>query len=264
MAFEELKQRSAVAWGAAPFEKVAETIAPMHDALVERLAPQPGERFLDVGTGTGEVAFRAARAGADVVGSDLSPVLVETAKRQAVEQGLEVRFEVGDAEQLPYEDASFDVVASSVGMIFAPDHGAAARELARVVRPGGRLGYTAWRRSGRIGEFFSLMAPFQPPPPEGAGSPLAWGDEEHARELLGDSFELDFEEHDAPFVGESGAAMWAYMVENFGPAHLLSRSLDPDRRAELDRAMIDHLEQDRDGDGIRQSRLYLLVTGTRR
>jgi SAM-dependent methyltransferase len=264
VAFERLKERQAYVWGAAPFEKIAETIGPMHDALVEALAPQPGERWLDVGTGTGEVAFRAARAGADVTGSDLSPALIETAKRQGAEQGLTVRFEVGDAERLPYGDASFDVVSSSVGMIFAPDHAAVASELARVVRPGGRVGFTAWRKSSGVGAFFAAMAPFQAPPPEGAGSPLAWGDEPYVAELLGEAFELRFEEHDVPHEGPSGEAIWANMIEGFGPARVLSESLEPDRRAELDRTMTELLERDRDGDAIRQERLYLVVTGTRR
>src|SRR5207253_3041919 len=121
-------------------------------------------------TGTGEVAFRAARAGADVVASDLSAVLIETAKRQAADQGLTIDFHVADAEQLPYDDAGFDAVASSVGVIFAPDHAAIARELARITRPGGRLGITAWRGETGVGAMFRAMAPFQPPPPEGAGS----------------------------------------------------------------------------------------------
>ncbi len=265
MAFEAVKERQAMVWGSAPFEKIAETIRPMHDSLVERLAPRPGERWLDVGCGTGEVAFRAARAGAAVTGSDLAPGLIETARRLAGEQGLDVVLEVGDCERLPYGDASFDVVSSSVGMIFAPDHEAAASELARVVRPGGRLGFTAWRASSGVGAFFQAMAPFMPPPPDGAGSPLQWGDEAHARELLGDAFfELEFEQLDAPYEGSSGAEMWQDMVENFGPAHVLAESLEPERRRELDSTMIELLERDRDGDAIRQERLYLLVLGRRR
>src|SRR3954452_18202627 len=121
MAFEALKERQATVWGGAPCEKIAETLEPMHAKLVERLAPQPSERWLDIGCGTGDVAFRAAAAGAHVTGSDLSPALIETARRQADEQGLRLTLEVGDAERLPYDDASFDVASSSVGMISAPD-----------------------------------------------------------------------------------------------------------------------------------------------
>jgi 2-polyprenyl-3-methyl-5-hydroxy-6-metoxy-1,4-benzoquinol methylase len=119
MAFEELKQRQSVVWGSAPFERVAVEIAEIHGALVAELAPQAGETWLDVGTGTGAVAVRAARAGADVTGSDLAPVLIETAKRLAAEEGLDIEYEVGDAEQLPYGDGSFDIVSSSFGAILA-------------------------------------------------------------------------------------------------------------------------------------------------
>src|SRR5439155_19454003 len=131
-------------WGSAPWERVAETLAPLHDHLVAALSPRAGERWLDLATGTGAVAIRAARAGAKVTGLDLAPRLVETARSWAADEGLDIRFDVGDCERLPYDDASFDVVASVVGVIFAPDHGAVARELARVCRPGGRLGRVAW------------------------------------------------------------------------------------------------------------------------
>src|SRR3954465_6668309 len=113
MAFEALKERQGTVWGAAPFEKIAETLHPMHAKLVERLAPQPAERWLDIGCGTGDVAFRAAAAGAHVTGSDLSPALIETARRHAAARGLQLTLEVADAERLPYGDASFDVASSS-------------------------------------------------------------------------------------------------------------------------------------------------------
>src|SRR5581483_8251345 len=112
VAFEELKEKQRRAWGAAPFEKIAERGGEAHDELVAAVAPDPGERWLDVATGTGAVALRAARAGADVTGVDYAEPLVETARRLAEEEGLAIHFDVGDAENLPYEDASFDVVSS--------------------------------------------------------------------------------------------------------------------------------------------------------
>jgi ubiquinone/menaquinone biosynthesis C-methylase UbiE len=136
---------------------VADEIADVHDRLVAELAPQPSETWLDVGTGTGAVAVRAARAGAKVTGSDLAPALIETAKRLADEEGLEIRYEVGDAEQLPYADGSYDIVSSSFAAIFAPTHDAVARELARVTRAGGRIGLTAWDPEGGIGDSFRLL-----------------------------------------------------------------------------------------------------------
>src|SRR6478672_1683097 len=194
MAFEELTSRQAVMWGSAPFENIADLISDMHLALVEHLEPRPGEQWLDLATGAGDVAFHATRAGAVVTASDLSPTLVETAQRRAAELGLDLTLEVADCQNLPYADASFDVVSSSVGVIFAPDHERVAHELARVCRPGGRVGLTAWRKESGIGEMFTAMSPFMPTPPAGAGSPFQWGDEAYVESMLGDVFELSFEE----------------------------------------------------------------------
>jgi SAM-dependent methyltransferase len=264
MAFEELKQRQGVMWGSAPFENFTHWIAGMHDDLVERLEPKPGERWLDVGCGTGEVAFRAAEAGAEVTASDLAPALIESAKRLGAERGLDIDFHVADCERLPYDDASFDVVASAVGVMFAPDHRATAGELARVCRPGGRIGLTAWKADAGVHDMFKAMSPFQPAPPPGAGSPFDWGREEHVRELLGDAFDLEFVERDSPQTGESGEWIWQDYVDYYGPSRTLSDSLDPERRAELARTMAAFFEQYRDGDGIHQPRPYLVILGTRR
>lgn len=264
MAFEQLKERQSVMWGSAPFEQIEQSIAAMHEELVARLSPKAGERWLDAGCGTGAVALRAARAGADVVGSDLAPELIRTAERRAEREGLEVRFEVGDCEALPYPDASFDVVASSVGVIFAPDHQAVAAELARVCRPGGRIGLTAWRADSGVGQMFQAMRPFQPPPPEGAGSPFQWGDEDYATRLLGNDFELTFAEANAPDRAESGKELWDLFASDYGPSFTLASSLDAERRAALDETMTAFFESFREGDGINQPRLYLLILGTRR
>ncbi len=162
MAFEELTRRHSVMWGSAPFENIADIISDMHVALVESLAPGAGEHWLDLACGAGDVAFHAARAGARVTGSDLSPVLVEAAQRRAAEHGLDLTLEVADCQDLHYPDASFDVVSSSVGVIFAPDHAQVAAELARVCRPGGRVGLTAWRKESGVGAMFAAMTPFMP------------------------------------------------------------------------------------------------------
>lgn len=264
MSFDELKQRHAQVWGSAPFENVAAEISGIHEHLVAELHPQPGERWLDVGTGTGAVATLAARAGAEVTGSDIAPALIETAKRLAVDAGLEIEFEVADAEHLPHEDASFDVVSSSVGVMFAPDHRAAARELSRVTRPGGRLGLATWNPEGGIGDFFRMLAAYQAPPPEGVGSPLDWGREEHVRGLLGDEFDLRFVHDDHPQVTESAEEAWALMVSSFGPMKTLHESLDEDRREELHQDFVAHLEAYMRDGVIRAPREYLLILGTRR
>lgn len=264
MGFEALKKRQSQIWGSAPFEKVAGTIHDMHDDLVARLVPQEGQQWLDLGCGTGEVAFRAVRAGADVTASDLAPALVETAKAQAAVYGLELTLEVADCEDLPYDDASFDVVSSSVGVIFAPDHSSVASELARVCRPGGRVGITAWRGASGVGDIFRTMQPFAPPPPEGAGSPFQWGDESYVDAMLGEWFDLQFFEGNSPHEGDSGEEMWELFRDNYGPTFTIWSSLDDGRKAELDRAMTDMFERSRTDDGIAQERLYIIAVGTRR
>jgi SAM-dependent methyltransferase len=264
MAFDELKRRQSVVWGSAPFERVAVRAADIHDHLVAELDPQPGDRWLDVGTGTGAVAVRAARAGAAVTGCDLAPALIETATRLAAEEGLSIVYEVGDAEQLPYADASFDVISSSFGAIFAPNHAAAGAELARVCRPGGRIGLTAWDPDGGIGDFFRLMSGFQPPPPDGAGNPLDWGREEHVRKLLADDFELRFVHGDDPLESDSADDEWQLMVTSFGPLKMLNDSLDAGRREELRKVYVDYLEQHLTNGRIQAPREYLIILGTRR
>jgi SAM-dependent methyltransferase len=263
LTFDELKQRQSAAWSSAPFENLESEIAVMHDDLVGRLAPKPGERWLDVGCGPGALAMRAARAGAAVTGLDLAPGLIETAIRRAAEQGLSIRYDVGDCEALPYEDSSYDAVSSSVGVFLAPDHRVAASELARVTRVGGRLGITAWRPGEGHFAMLRVMADFQSPPPDGVGDPSDWGREEHVSELLGDVFELEFAEGDAPLRGESGLEVWQRLHENAGPPNALRKSLEPQRREELDRRMVAFYEQFRTDGGIRQSRPYLLILGTR-
>jgi SAM-dependent methyltransferase len=261
MAFEALKTRQAEVWGSAPWERMAETLAPLHDHLVAELSPRAGERWLDAATGTGAVAIRAARAGAEVTGLDLAPRLVETARRLAADEGLDIRFDVGDCEELPYDDASFDVVASAVGVIFAPDHTAAARELARVCRPGGRLGLVSWRPDPA---YSAVLEPFRPRPEPGAGDPDDWGRVEHVCDLLAEAFELRFVEGNHALQAESAEAIWELLITAHGAFKALLESLDARRRAELHRALVGYLERYRGDGGIGAPDDYLLVLGVRR
>ena len=265
MPFEELKARHSVVWGTGPYERVSATVADLQDELVARLEPAPGLRWLDSATGTGETAKRAARAGADVVGVDIAPALIETAAREAEEEGLQIQFDVGDAEALPYEDASFDVVSSSCGVMFAPDHGAVAGELARVCKPGGRVGLACWRPDSTLAEMFRIQADFQPaPPPPGVGSPFEWGREEHVTDLLGKNFELEFQSLESPLVVPSAEGAWELFSTSYGPTKTLADSLDEDRREEFRRRFVElHARYD-DGNGVRMPRTYLLTLGTRR
>jgi ubiquinone/menaquinone biosynthesis C-methylase UbiE len=173
-------------------------MSPVHDALVARLGPRQGDRWLDLATGTGAVALRAARAGAEVTGLDLAPGLIETAKRLATERRLTVRFDTGDVERLPYADASFDVVSSAHGVVFAVDHAAVAAELARVCRPGGRLGLTYWLPNSELQRLMERVGYTRP---DGAGRPADWARRDYATGLLGEHFELDFAEAVCPWTG---------------------------------------------------------------
>ena len=265
MAFEELKERQSAMWGAGAYQRITETIADIQDLVVERLAPREGERCLDLACGTGAVAERAARAGAAVTGVDLAPVLIETARERAAQEDLAIEYEVGDCERLRFEDGSFDVVSSTFGIMFAPDHAATARELARVTAAGGRLALANWRPDGGVGDMFKMMAPFAPPPLAGAGNPFDWGREEHAERLLGEAFDLRFEEHVSVHPVLTGEEYWQLFSSSFGPVKTLADSLEPNRREELHRAWVWFFEERyRDGDGIRFAREYLLVLGARR
>jgi SAM-dependent methyltransferase len=264
MSFDEAKRRQAAAYSSAPFEQLADSAADIHDRLVDAVGVKEGERWLDIATGTGAVAIRASRRGARVTGQDLADGLVARARRFAAAEGLDTVFDVGDCEELPYADAEFDVVTSAHGAVFAPDHRAVAAELARVSRPGGRLGLTAWRPGGAIATFFAVLRPFQPPPPEGAGNPLDWGRADYVAELLGERFELTFVEAESPQLAWSSEALWTLFTTAFGPVKALAASLDEVRREQLHQNFVDFYERYRVPGGISSPREYLLITGRRR
>ena len=262
MAFQELKERQSVMWGTGPYQRVTETLTDIHEQVVDRLAPEPGLRWLDLACGTGAVAERAAAAGADVTGVDLAPALIDTARERAAEQDLAIDYRVGDCEQLEFDDASFDAVSSTCGVMFAPDHQAAAAELARVTRPGGQIALANWTPTGGLARMFKVMAPFMPAPPP--ANPFDWGDETRVSELLGDAFELQLDEHVSTLNMPSGEAYWELFSTSYGPTKVLADSLG-DRREELHRAWVDFFETEyRNHDQIEHTREYLLVTGRRR
>jgi len=262
MPYEELKQRQSVMWGNGPYQRITETIGDIHELVVERLAPEPDDRWLDLACGTGAVAERATAAGASVTGIDLAPVLIETAEERAQQLGLDIDYGVGDAERLDLADASFDKVSSVCGIMFTPDHLATAHELARVTRPSGRIALANWTPTSGLARMFKVMAPYQPSPPP--SSPFDWGDQERVRDLLGESFELDLTEHVSTLRTASGDEYWELFSTSYGPTKTLADSLG-DRREELYRDWVDFFEQNyRVGDEIVHTREYLLVLGTRR
>jgi SAM-dependent methyltransferase len=263
--FAELKARQAAVWGSAPWERLAADAAGIHDDQIARLGVTPGERWLDLATGTGAIALRAARRGAAVTGQDLAPGLINTARRLAAEEDLEVVFEVGDCEELPCADASFDVVSSAQGAVFAPDHRAVARQLARVCRPGGRIGLTTWRPGGSIAEQLQLLARFSPPPPPGAGLPLDWGRPAYVTGLLGNTFHLEFFEGQSPQRGSSPEALWDLFSTSAGPIKAVAESLDADGLRELKDAWMEYFGRYTTRDGsVAAPREYLIILGTRK
>src|SRR5262245_3408023 len=265
VAFEELKSKQSVMWGTGDYQNVTETLIDVHERVLDRLAPAEGVTWLDLACGTGAMAELATKRGADVCGIDLAPVLIETAKERAQEQGLDIDYRVGDCENLDMSDASFDVVSSTFGVMFAPDHEATARELARTVKPGGRIGLANWTPEGGLAKMFGMMKPFQPPPPEGIGVPFQWGSEAHVEELLGDAFELDLQRYVSHLRVPSGEDYWRLFASSYGPTRTLADSLDDDRREEFHQSWVDFFETDYRRDGqIDHDREWLFVYGTRR
>jgi SAM-dependent methyltransferase len=202
------------------------------------------------------VALRAARAGAEVTGLDSSSGMVERARRKG--EGLGIRWDVGDAQELPYADASFDVVSSNFGVIFAPDRAAAAAELARVCRAGGRLGMTAWRpKPGRD----AVYARFRPEP---LVSIDEWGDEGEVERLLGGDFELTIEDRLWHLEGETPEEVFEMMAESAPPTKAFLDSLDAETHAAARAALIGYWAEFRQNGGVREPRPYLLILGVRR
>src|SRR3954464_623499 len=187
----ELKARHRAMWASGDYPSMVETfLLPLGPRLVEAGGIAPGMRGLDVGAGTGNASTPAAQRGATVTASDLTPELLEAGRRRADGAGVEIEWAEADAERLPFEDASYDAVLSSIGAMFAPNHEAVAGELVRVCRPGGTIGLLSWTPEGMIGDLFRTMGAFAPPPPPGAQPPPLWGSEAHVRELFGDRVAL--------------------------------------------------------------------------
>ena len=245
---------SAELWSGGRYERVAARFAGIHDALVETLAPEPAERWLDVATGTGEVALRAARTGAAVTGLDIAPRLLE----QARSRNSDIEWVEGDAQALPFADGAFDVVSSCFGLIFAPDQEAAAAELARVCQ--GRLGLTVWRPNEGPHAIYAAFSGEQRASP----SSDDWGREDRLHELLGDAFELELEEHVWWLEGESPEDVFELMSTGAPPVKALLDTLEPDRAAAFREAMLEHWSRFQTPEGVREPRHYLLVLGRRR
>jgi ubiquinone/menaquinone biosynthesis C-methylase UbiE len=241
---QALKTKHRAVWASGNYAAVVnDFVSELGPILVEAAGINPGDLVLDVAAGTGNVAIPAARTGAEVIASDLTPELMEVGKKWAADVGVQLTWETADAEALPYGDGEFDAVLSCLGVMFAPHHQAAADELVRVCRPGGRIGLIAWTPAGFIGQMFATMKPYAPPPPPGVQPPPLWGDEDHLRELLGDRVEQVQTEtralHATYFA--TPEAFRDYFKANYGPTISLYKAIadDPDRVAALDRDLVE-------------------------
>lgn len=216
-ALAALKATQRAMWSAGDYDSIAERILSAGRAVVARTGVGPGDRVLDVACGTGNAAVPAAAAGARVAGVDLTPEMFPAARLRAAAAGVEVDWREGDAEALPFDDGAFDVVVSTFGCMFTPRHEVAARELARVLAPGGRLGLCNWTPEGWVGEFFRTVAAHVPPPVAGP-PPLLWGTEDHVRALFeGTGVALDFDRDHVVFEFDDAKSAAMEYVTRFGP-----------------------------------------------
>ena len=231
--FAAVKGKQQAAWSAGDYAVIGTTLQIVGETLCEALDLRAGERVLDVAAGNGNATLAAARRWCDVVSTDYVPALLERGRTRASAEGLVVQFEQADAENLPYPDASFDVVLSTFGVMFTPDQEKAAAELARVCRPGGRIGLANWTPASFIGELFKLMGKYLPPA-AGMKSPALWGTEERLRELFGSRLgSIEITRKNFVFRYRS-AAHWLETFRTFyGPMHKAFGALDGARQDAL-------------------------------
>jgi SAM-dependent methyltransferase len=257
-------------WGSGNYAAVAERITQTGELVVDRAGVEAGMDVLDVACGTGNASIPAAKAGARVTGLDLSPELLEIARERSADAMVEIDFVEGDAQELPFEDASFDRVVSTFGHMFAPDHRRTAAEMRRVLRPGGAIAVACWTPEGSIGRMFRTTGKLLPPPP-GGDSPLLWGTEEHVSELLGQGgpaqaaggargAAMIFERHEIEWTDESVESYARFMLDSFGPL-LNAREALAGREDELDEAYTEFLRRENlaDDGTLRVRGEYLLA-----
>jgi len=262
-----VKQRQQRAWASGDFHAVGARIVLVAERLVDAADLQAGWRVLDVATGSGNAAIAAARLGSTAVGVDYVPSLLARGRLRAAAEGLSVELLVGDAEALPFPDASFDAVTSVFGSMFAPDHEQAAAELLRVTRPGGTIALANWTPDGFLGDFFRTMAAHVPPP-AGVRSPMLWGAEGYLRGLFGDGIaSLEAEERTFTFRFGSAEEFVSFFRTWYGPTLKAFASLEPSAQEALERdlvALAGRHDRLGSGDAIAIPATYLEVVATRR
>jgi len=256
-----LKTLQRAIWSAGDYDAIAELFWDVGAVVAEAAGIEPGMRVLDVATGTGNAAIRAAEAGSQVVGLDLTPELFDDARRHEALAGVSVDWIEGDAEALPFGDASFDRVLSTFGVMFAPRHEVAAAELVRACRPGGTIVLANWTPGGFVGQMFALFSERMPAPPPPM-PPSRWGDESHVRALLGGQTLLAIERRTVDLVSASMEEWMADYERQFGPMVLAQQVLDADAYDALKAQLIALVESFDTGDGeVRLPAEYLLVAG---
>ena len=239
----ELKAKQQQIWSSGDYGRIAWITVPLATHLCEAVDPRPGSSVLDVACGTGHVAIDAARRFCRATGIDYVPELVEIARRRASAEGLSVDFSVADAEELPFEDDSFDHVLSAIGVMFTADHARAASELVRVCRPGGRIGLASWTAEGFIGRLLKTVGAHVPPPPA-ALPPTRWGSEEVVAELLGGSVhDVSSSTAVARPRFDSTGAFADFLLTNYGPTVAAAGRLDDHGRTALRRDIMSLADQ---------------------
>ena len=234
-----IKQRQQATWASGDYHMIGTQIQIVSELLIEALDVHATERLLDVATGSGNAALAAARRGCDVVGVDYVPALLDRARRRTEAEGLDIAYVEGDAEALPFADGSFDVVSSVFGSMFAPDQERTASELARVCRPGGRIGVVAHTPEGFIGQLFKLNARHVAPP-AGVRSPIEWGTEARLRELFGDAIaDLRVEKRHYNFRASSPLDYVEYWRRFYGPTMKTFEAVGEAGREALERDLLD-------------------------
>jgi SAM-dependent methyltransferase len=234
-----LKAKHAAMWASGNYPAVVDDVVhSLGGILVDTIDVQFGQRVLDVAAGTGTSAIPATRRGGQVTATDLTPELLEVGRAAAAAEGLDITWETADAEALPYPDAAFDVVMSSIGVMFAPHHQQAADELCRVCAPGGTIGVLSWTPEGFIGQLFATMKPYAPPPPPGASPAPLWGRADHVRSLFGDRVTDLVARQQTLRVDRfaDGAEFRDFFKTNYGPTIAVYRFLaaDPAKCEALD------------------------------
>jgi SAM-dependent methyltransferase len=265
----ELKSRHRAMWASGDYPLMVETfLVPVGQRLVEACGIAARDRVLDVASGTGNAAIPAAQRGARVTASDLTPELLEAGSRRPEAPGLEIDWIQADAERLPFDDESFDVVMSAIGVMFAPHHQDAADELVRVCRPGGTIGLLSWTPEGMLGALFRTMKPFAPPPPPGAQPPPLWGSEEHLSGLFGGRVDFQTLKREALEITafERPRDYAEHFKAHYGPTIAArANAAREGREAEFDEALDQFCDEWNSGtsDRGRFEKEYLVAVGTR-